>query len=106
MSFEDLLIDRFTPLTLTRTDDGVGGYAETWTEGTAFAGRLSDIGANRRLSQDRLTVYATHTLYCLASVSLTETQKVKLGGRTFQIRSIHNPSNLGHHLQIDLLEVT
>lgn len=106
MAIEDLFIDSFVPLTLARTDDGVGGYSETWMEGTAFPGRLCDIRADRRLSQDRLTVYATNTLFCSASVPLVETQKVKLGDRTFQIRAVHNPSNMNHHLQIDLLEVT
>jgi head-tail adaptor len=108
MSFTSLLKDSFVPYTLAVTDDGVGGPAQTWTVGTAFQGRLSIMGANERLAADKVTVYATHRLYCDASVSLTEQGKITFDGRTFQIKAIQKPSELGSgigHLEVDVLEI-
>ncbi len=108
MGFTGLLKDTFTPQTLAYTDDGVGGQTSVWTDGTAFKGRLSILGANERLAADKVTVYATHRLFCDASVSLTDNGRVTSGGRTFEIRTIQLPSNESKgigHLEVDLLEV-
>jgi len=108
MSFTGLLKDTFTPYTLAYTDDGVGGQVETSSAGTAFKGRLSILGANERMGADKTTVYATHKLYCDASVSLTDEGKITFDSRTFQIRSIEKPSELGSgigHLEVTLLEL-
>lgn len=108
MGFTQLLKDSFVPYTLTVTDDGVGGQTETWTAGTAFQGRLSIMSANERMGADKTTVYATHRLFCDASVSLTEDGKVTFDGRSFQIRSIQKPSELSTgigHLEVDVLEL-
>jgi SPP1 family predicted phage head-tail adaptor len=108
MSFTQLLKDTFTPYTLGVADDGVGGRVPTWTAGTAFKGRLSIISANERLSADKTTVYATHRLYCDASVTLNATEQVTFDGRTFEVRTVQKPSELSSgigHLEADLLEV-
>lgn len=108
MSFSSLLKDTFTPYTETIADDGVGGPLPTRTNGTAFKGRLSILGANERLSADKTTVYATHKLYCDASVSLADSGGVTFDGRDFQIRSIEKPSELSSgigHLEVTLLEL-
>lgn len=108
MSFTSLLKDSFVPYTLAVTDDGVGGQTEAYTAGTAFQGRLSILSASERLGADKVTVYATHRLYCDASVSLTEQGKITFDGRTFQIRTILKPSELGTgigHLEVDVLEL-
>jgi SPP1 family predicted phage head-tail adaptor len=107
MSFTQLLKDSFTPYTLAVTDDGVGGQTQTWTAGTAFQGRLSIMGANERLAADKVTVYATHRLYCDASVTLNATDRVTFDGRTFEVRSVQKPSELSSgigHLEADVLE--
>jgi head-tail adaptor len=109
MSFTQLLKDTFTPYTLTVTDDGVGGQVPVWTAGTAFQGRLSILSASERMGADKTTVYATHRLYCDASVSLTEQGRVTFDGRTFEIRTIQKPSEMNSglgHLEVDVLEVS
>jgi hypothetical protein len=109
-----LFNNTFTPYTLTVTDDGVGGPAQAWTAGTAFQGRLSMLSGygkyanTESVSADKITVYATHRLYCDASVTLAETSKLMNGSRTFQIKSIRLPSNLSTgigHQEVDLLEI-
>ena len=108
MAFTNLLRDSFTPQTLAYADDGVGGFTETFTSGTAFPGRLSKLSAAERFGPDKTTVIATHKLYCDASVSLTEQGRITLGSRTFEIKGIQLPSNLSSgigHQEILLMEI-
>lgn len=99
-----LLVDSFTRRTVTRTTDGMGGWTEAWADGTAFEGRLSALPTSERMSEDKVTVYATHRLYC-EDMTITEVDKIMLGSRTFEIKAVRNPSNISHHLEIDLLEL-
>ena len=101
-----LLIESFTPQTLTETDDGQGGVTTAWADGTAFRGRLSSLPVAERMSADKLTTYASHRLFCDYQ-SLTEAQRIRNSDSTryFQIKGIVNPSNASHHLEIDLLEL-
>ena len=108
MGFTTLLKDSFTPQTMAYTDDGMGGFTETLTSGTAFPGRLSILSANERLGPDKTTVIATHKLYCDASVSLTEQGRITYSTRTFEIKGIQLPSNLSTgigHQEVLLMEV-
>lgn len=100
-----LLPDTFTRQTLTLTDDGMGGTTTVWADdSTTFKGRLSALPIAERMSADKITVYATHRLYC-NSLTIVEVDRVKLGSRYFEIKGIRNPSNLNSHLEIDLLEI-
>ena len=59
------------------------------------------------MAGDKVTVYATHKLYCDASVSLTEADKISFGSRTFEVRAVMQPSALSigiGHLEVLLLE--
>ena len=101
-----LLIETFTPQTLTETDDSQGGVTSSWADGTAFRGRLSSLPVAERMSADKLTVYASHKLFCDYQ-TLTETQRIRNSDSTryFQIKGIVNPSNSNHHLELTLLEL-
>ncbi len=112
MSFEDLLVDDFYAQSKTEVDDGGGGRVPAWVDdGDSFKGRLSTwsgggrIDASERLSSDKLIVFATHKLFCLGTVVLTEEQRIRYGTRFFEIKGIVNPSNISHHLEVYLLEL-
>lgn len=102
-----LLIETFYPQTLTETDDGQGGSSPTWADGTAFRGRLSSLPVEERMSADKLTVFASHKLFC-DNQTLTEAQRIRNSDSTryFTIKGIVNPSNSNHHLEITLLEIS
>ena len=102
-----LLIETFYPQTLTSTDDGQGGVTEAYVDGTAFRGRLSSLPVAERMSADKLTVYASHKLFCDYASSLTEDDRIRNSDSTryFQIKGIVNPSNSNHHLELTLLEL-
>jgi len=101
-----LLIETFYPQTLTEVDDGQGGTTSSYVDGTAFRGRLSSLPVAERMSADKLTVYASHKLFCNYQ-SLTEAQRIRNSDSTryFTIKGIVNPSNNNHHIEITLLEI-
>lgn len=104
-----LLIETFYPQTLTETADGMGGVTKTWADGTAFRGRLSAISYApdyEKMSEDRITVFASHKLFCNYQ-SLNEKQRIRNADSTrfFNIKAIVNPSNMNHHLELILQEI-
>lgn len=101
-----LLIETFYPQTMTETADSQGGVVRTWGDGTAFRGRLSSLPIDERMSADKVTVYASHKLYC-NNQTITESQRIRSSDSTryFQIKGVVNPSNIGNHLEILLLEL-
>ena len=102
-----LLIETFYPQTLTETSDGQGGTTTSFADGTAFRGRLSSLPVNERMSADKLTVYASHKLFCDYASNLTEDDRIRNSDSTryFEIKGIVNPSNSNHHLELTLLEI-
>ncbi len=101
-----LLIQEFYPQTLTSTDDGQGGVTESWTDGTAFRGRLSSMPINEQFNADKTTVFASHKLYC-NNQTINETYRIRNSdsSRYFQVKGVVNPSNNNDHLEILLLEL-
>lgn len=101
-----LLIETFYPQTLTETDDGQGGVTSSFADGTAFRGRLSSLPIDERMSADKVTVYASHKLYC-NNQTITEAQRIRNSDSTryFQIKGVVNPSNSNNHLEITVLEL-
>jgi len=102
-----LLIETFYPQVLTEVDDNQGGTVSTWADGTAFRGRLSSLPVAERMSADKLTVYASHKLFCDYASSLSEDDRIRNSDSTryFEIKGIVNPSNSNHHLELTLLEL-
>ena len=101
-----LLTEAFTPQTLTETDDSQGGVVSTWADGTAFRGRLSSLPIDERMSADKVTVFASHKLYC-NNQTITEAYRIRNSDSTryFQVKAVVNPSNSSDHLEILVLEL-
>jgi Na+-transporting NADH:ubiquinone oxidoreductase subunit NqrF len=54
------------------------------------------------------TVWKVWRLYCSATteaLAITETDRIEVGNKKFEVTGIYNPAVLNRHLQIDLLEV-
>jgi head-tail adaptor len=102
-----LLIETFTPQTLTETADGQGGTTSAWADGTAFKGRLSSLPIEERYNADKTTVFASHKLYC-NNQTITEVQRIRNSDSTryFTIKGVVKPSNANSHLEILVLEIT
>jgi head-tail adaptor len=100
-----LLIETFTPQTLVTTDDGMGGMVNTWSDGTAFKGRLSSLTSQEQLTSNKVTLEATHKLFCQYQV-ISELSRIRNADSTryFAIVGIINPSNSNNHLEIYVKE--
>jgi len=101
-----LLIESFTPQTVTETADLQGGVVSVWADGTAFRGRLSSLPIDERFNADKTTVFATHRLFC-NNQTIVETARIRNSdsSRYFEIKGVVNPSNANDHLEILLLEL-
>lgn len=93
-----------TRQTITRTDDSAGGYVESWTDGATFRARICPLTAQERMMQDKTTPFITHRIYC-SNMTITEEDRIKWGIYYFEILGIRNPSEMYHHLEIDVREV-
>ena len=108
MSLTDLYTETFIPQTLSPTTDNTGGFSEGWVDGASFPGRLSILGITERMSDDKVTMFESHKIYCAPSVTLTNSGRVKLGARIFEIKGIQLPSNLATgigHQEVTVLEI-
>jgi len=105
-TFISLLIETFTPQTVTETTDSQGGYTTAWNNGTDFEGRLSKLTVSEVMAQDKETAIATHKIYCLTDVDVDPDDQITLGARTFVVVGVQRPSNLttDGHLEIMVSE--
>jgi len=90
--------------TLTRTDDEMGGYTETWADSGTFRARISPLNSAERLMQDKVTGITTHRIYC-DNMDVSPDDRIKWGTYYFEIIGIINPSEAYRHLEIDVKEI-
>lgn len=88
---------------LTHSDDGMGGTTVAWADQGSFRGRVSPISSQERMTQDKSTNTTTHRIFCNPMTVLPD-DKIKWGTYIFEITGISNPSEMYHHLEIDVRE--
>ncbi len=98
-----------------QTKNPMGGISRTYsTRIASLPCRIDNMDIRRRTAfveaagLGKMTVIQGLILYCEASSAnkaITESDRVVLGTRTFQVKGINNPGLLDRHLAIDLLEV-
>lgn len=89
----------------TTADNGIGGKSETWNDHLTILGKIRPLNGNERFSADKVTLYATHRLYCTLA-DITELDRVVYNNQTYEIKYINNPMNMNRFLQVDLELVT
>lgn len=91
---------------LTVGKDALSSRTESWTKKRKIIGVLQVLKGNERLADDKVTVVRTHRFYIDPPLEMTvsETEKLMLGDRTFKITHILDPFEQGRHYEIDLLE--
>ncbi len=90
--------------TETKTSDGMGGFSYAWSDLGSFRGRISPLSAQERLIQDKNTMATTHRVFC-DPMTVTSENRIKWGSFYFEIEGIRNPSELYHHLEMDVREI-
>ena len=86
------------------TADGMGGQTAAWTDIGSFRARVSPISAQGRMMQDKETMTTTHRIFC-DPMSVMSNDRIKWDTYYFEITGITNPSELYHHLEIDVKEI-
>ena len=125
MSISSGLLNQTLDLqTLFEKDDGMGGITYHWslwyagdnstdsggntgwtfTSGSSFRGRISSLSAQEKMAQDKQTAMATHKIFC-NPMNVSHKDRIKWGDYYFEIIGIQNPSELYHHLEIQVREL-
>ena len=104
--FESLLNHTFTILRRERTSDGQGGWAITYTLLGSAEGRMRPASSTEREVAAAEQRQISHVLYVAAGgTDIARGDLVTGGGITVDIQGVREPSQAGHHLEIDCLEV-
>ena len=104
MGITGLYNQTLTLQSFTKTSDGMGGNTKSWTDIGSFRGRISPLSTNERMMQDRNNILTTHRIFC-ANMTVNATNRIKWGDFYFEIVGIINPSEMYHHLEIEVKEL-
>jgi hypothetical protein len=109
-----LLISDFFNSTATvnqevQSKNQMGGVSRTYSERIAsLLCRITDKNISELDENGKWTTVRYSMLYCDASSTnkaIEESDRVTLGTRTFQVKTIKNPGLLDKHLEVKMLEI-
>lgn len=93
----------------TVTQSVTGGPIKTFAERiAALSCRLAKKSIREMDDFGKMTIRGIWRLYCEATTvnkTITETDRIVLGGITYEVTGIYNPGLLDRHLEIDLAEI-
>ena len=102
--FQSLLNNTFTVERRARTGDGQGGWTITYIVAGTMYGRIRPATANERMVADAEQEQITHVLYVLAGEDIARGDRVMCGDLVVEVLGVREPSEAGHHYEIDCLE--
>lgn len=93
----------------TQSANTMGGVTRTYsTRIASLLCRITDKNISEADEFGKWTTVRGSRLYCEASSTnkaIEASDRITLGTRTFQVKTINNPGLLDRHLEIDLLEI-
>ncbi len=84
----------------TLTPNAIGEQVKSYALEATFPGRLRPMTGKEAESADRKTLTATHRVYCGAR-DIRQTDRMIIGGRTYEVRFVSDPMSAGEFLQVD-----
>ena len=102
--FESLLNNTFTVEKRGRTGDGQGGWTITYIASGTVRGRIRPATANERVVADAEQQQITHVLYVVAGEDIARGDRVTCGDLVVEVQGVREPSEAGHHYEVDCLE--
>jgi len=105
MVFASLLNNVFTVTRRTRTSDGQGGFTIGYDSVGTVNGRIRPASSNEKEVASAARRDISHVLYVEADEDIERGDRVTCGGLTVDVVAVREPSLMGHHLEIDCLEV-
>ena len=105
LTIESLYNHTFTVSRPTKTSDGQGGWAISYTEVGTIIGRLRPVSSSAQTVADQQQAKIPHILYCPADSDIRRGDLVSGAGNTVEVLAIREPSHAGHHWEIDCQEI-
>ena len=105
MVFASLLNHVFTVTRRTRTSDGQGGFTIGYSSVGTVNGRMRPASSNEKEVAAAMQRNISHVLYVEVDADIERGDRVTFDGLTVDVLAIREPSLMGHHLEIDCLEV-
>ncbi len=87
---------------LTRTDDGAGGYTESWAavSGAPTRAMVKAMSGRERWASQRVEATATHMFVVRFSSGLMESDRISFDGKNYNIRFLNNVDYADEWLEI------
>jgi hypothetical protein len=109
---DEMSIERFYDKTISwkRFDGTLDGWgkpdysAANWDEVFSVSGLLQPRGGDKKFINGKDTVYRTHTIFC-ENVAITENDRAYIGSDVYRISGKINPNDMGHHIEVDVVQV-
>lgn len=105
MVFATLLNHSFTISRRTRTSDGQGGFEIGYSNVGTVNGRMRPASSNEKEVAAAEQRNISHVLYVESDADIKRGDRVTFESLTVDVLAIREPSLMGHHLEIDCLEV-
>lgn len=102
--FAGLLNADYTISRLAPVSDGQGGWVETWVELATVRGRMRPASSTETMSAEQAQREISHVLYVAGTVDIARGDLVEGVGISVIVRGVRNPSQAGHHLEVDCRE--
>lgn len=94
----------FTVERYTETTNELGEPVKSWNPHLTTDGRLDALTGTEQQRAAAVNVVATHIWFTYAGQDIKEQDRVKYNGRTYDVKFVDDPMNMGRHLEV-LLEV-
>lgn len=86
---------------VTRTNDDLGGFTETWTTQEMIPCRVRMLSGNERVQYQKDTTVELMRMYCNVT-DLTTGNRITIGDKLYNVIQVDNPHGMGEFLQVDM----
>jgi SPP1 family predicted phage head-tail adaptor len=102
--FVSLLNNTFVSFRRDRVPDGQGGWTIVYVQNITFDGRIRPASSAEKETANEEQRAISHVLYVVHGEDVARGDLVIGGGIGVDILGVREPSQAGHHLEIDALE--
>ena len=99
MSIEDYYTETITKVTVTRSTDEFSTSSAVETTAT-FIGAINPRTGGEYFTGGRNFPDADYKLFCSDTVSLSESDRIRWGGSTFNVIFVKDTFNMAHHKNV------
>ncbi len=104
-AFGTLLITDFEVYRIDRASDGQGGWVVSYADIGSVSGRIRPASSTERQTAMLNNREISHVLYVGADADIVRGDRVEAEDLVVEVLGVRNPSNAGHHLEIDCVEI-